>query len=567
MHKIAAVILHNFRSCREAVFTLSDFTPMVGPNFAGKTTILLGLQWALMPVRLKPVDAFAPEGSVSVELIVDGLSREVWMALPESISSFLKPFSNQGVVHFRRYQADFRKAPVLQIRIPVKARHAQSGEYISPNPELLENALALLLPQPFKLAMNNGDSVKKGTVPVLLRLWSTVVQELERDGFRHKDIKHLESLIAENEGLARMLSQIHVPLPSALDFLATHLIPRIETPLRRNALSHGWFSQHQGVSRMAELRLLHFLAELGRFRPFTDGRQLLLIDEPEIHMHPSAVEEIRGSLKKLSTLGYQVVFSTHTPLMIDRESIAPTLLIRKDKKNGTFTLKTFSSAVRSVIESTPAQVDMLFNLDNASRMLFSDKVLLTEGKTERMLLPDVFECLSGKSMGVCRIGLVQMNGCSDTRRTIEILNAMALPAKAVVDLDFVFKQAPLQGLISRRDSSFKVCLEIFQRIHRHYGITLQDGLPINNHHISAERAYEILGVQADALEAITALHERLAQKDIWVWRKGAIERHLGIEGKNDELRLGFLRSIHTQHRLPSNADVPEVRRFVNWLQQ
>ena len=52
MHKISEVIIRNFKSCRDTTLLLSEFTPLVGYNNAGKSNCLSAIQWLIRRASL-----------------------------------------------------------------------------------------------------------------------------------------------------------------------------------------------------------------------------------------------------------------------------------------------------------------------------------------------------------------------------------------------------------------------------------------------------------------------------------------------------------------------------------
>ena len=52
MHTLAQISISNFRSCKNVSLCLSDFTPIVGYNNAGKSNILAAVEWLIDPSAL-----------------------------------------------------------------------------------------------------------------------------------------------------------------------------------------------------------------------------------------------------------------------------------------------------------------------------------------------------------------------------------------------------------------------------------------------------------------------------------------------------------------------------------
>ena len=70
-----------------------------------------------------------------------------------------------------------------------------------------------------------------------------------------------------------------------------------------------------GAQRSAHMALIKLLADMTSVAGGNPGGTIvLLIDEPELCLHPQAVELLRESLLLLSTQNFQVIFSTHSPL-------------------------------------------------------------------------------------------------------------------------------------------------------------------------------------------------------------------------------------------------------------
>ena len=68
-------------------------------------------------------------------------------------------------------------------------------------------------------------------------------------------------------------------------------------------------------------------------------------------------------------------------------------------------------------------------------------MLLVEGPTEKTLLPDTIKAITGETLSGLKMGLLRLDGSGGTAKCLEILKAMDIRGKAVVDLDFAFRQA------------------------------------------------------------------------------------------------------------------------------
>src|SRR5690606_37169629 len=105
-----------------------------------------------------------------------------------------------------------------------------------------------------------------------------------------------------------------------------------------------------GSRRAVQMALINCLSEVKRKAADNPSRTtLLLIDEPELYLHPQAIERVRVALKALATRGYQVIFTTQSAHMIDREDAENVLLIRRCAQAGTFARPTIASAIKAAL--------------------------------------------------------------------------------------------------------------------------------------------------------------------------------------------------------------------------
>lgn len=128
---------------------------------------------------------------------------------------------------------------------------------------------------------------------------------------------------------------------------------------------------------------------------------LYLHDEPDTGLHPSGARYLRDELIRISAVNY-VVFSTHSPFMIDKELIGRHLIV--EKKNEVTTVK-------EVTDSNITDEEVIYNAVGAS--IFDNlnaKNILFEGWRDKRLFevaiahpPHSYKHLKDnfKSIGVC----------------------------------------------------------------------------------------------------------------------------------------------------------------------
>jgi len=295
----------------------------------------------------------------------------------------------------------------------------------------------------------------------------------------------------------------------------------------------------------------------------TAGTVVLLIDEPELYLHPQAIEILRESLKNLSRNNFQVIFSTHSPLLIGKDDVLNTSIVVKDA-NGHTGLRAKLASASNTINTHPHQAGVIFSIQNATFLLFSEKVLIAEGKTERMVIPDIYKHVNGRTMNSSKICLVEASGAGSIKPMMDILRAVGYAPKSIVDLDYVFKSATSLGLIPANDPDLIACKNWFQSNYVTHQFTINpgDALPCKGGNLSAEDAYKVMASHMST--EVGNLSLKMRQSNIWVWSGGAIEAHLGID-KTDSARINFIHTLNTNRNLNHAATPQEIVDVAHWI--
>lgn len=591
MHLVSKIRVQNFKSIRDSEFQFSAYTPLVGYNNAGKTNILQALSWVIKKSSLLSADFHDPTQAVVVTAEVSGIDAGVLDALEQNHRNRIEPLVVGGSISLRRTQAE-PGVGVSAIRLEILQMQDGKEQWIV-NPAGIDQAIARLFPDPIFIgAMENatedvgkfasgttiGKLIKEIIGPVAERnaepvseALAQVANRLSADG-QEKDetLVNLDGQIQQE--LSRffpgVVAKTHIQTPEFGDFLKSATIKiydrQFDQDSGREASSFG-----HGAQRSVQIALIKCLSEIRRQAAANEARTtLLLIDEPELYLHPQAIEIVRASLSRLAHEGYQVAFSTHSANMIARVDAPNALLIRRTAEGGTACFPRMVDAVREALADAVHQSEALFALSNSARVLFSEKVVLAEGKTEQTLLPDLFLHEAGCSLEEDKLGLVALGGSSDVPNALSVLSAMGIPTKAVVDLDFAFRPAIQHGLIAGEDAAIAGCKVALNRLQAEGKIGLNgDGLPQRMGDVSAAKAFELMAGEKDAQAHIDAIHAHFLQHGIWVWKKGTIESHLGLTAKTPAAHLAFLGSFGDEQFRQGLPGYDDVQGMLAWLRQ
>ena len=591
MHRISKIGIQNFKSIQEVELPLAAYTPLVGYNNAGKTNILQALSWAIKKSALQQSDFLDPGLPVVVTAEITGIDADLLDALEDNHRNRIEPHVIDGTISLRRTQPQ-PNVPVGQIRLEVRKMEDGQETWIV-NPTGIDQAIARIFPDPIFIgAMENttedvgkfasgttiGKLIKEIIGPVAERnagpvtdALAQVASRLSADGDeKDETLVELDTQIQNELGrfFPGVVAKTHIQTPEFSDFLRNATIKiydeQFDPETGRDASSFG-----HGAQRSVQIALIKCLSEIRRQAAANEARTtLLLIDEPELYLHPQAIEMVRASLSRLSTESYQVAFSTHSANMIARADAPNALLIRRTAADGTICFPRMVDAVHDAIAGAEHQSATLFALSNSTQLLFSEKVVLAEGKTEQTLLPELFQHEAGCSLEEDKLGLVSLGSSSDVPKALPVLAAMGIPTKAVVDLDFAFRPAIQHGLITDTNPAVQGCIAVLTRLQGEGRIDLaEDGFPKKFGDVSAAKAYEIMAAEADARGHIDAIHEHFKAQGIWVWTDGTIETHLGLEGKTASVHSSFLSSYPTEAFRDGLPNYGNVQAMLAWLRQ
>jgi len=593
MHQISKLKVENFKSIKNGEFLLAPYTPLVGYNNVGKTNILRALSWIIKKSSLSASDFFDPENPVIVTADLSGITPEVLNALEDNHRNKIEPIVVDEKIRIRRKQL-VPDAKTNEIQFEVETTNDADELVWKANPGGIDAAISHLFPEPIFIgAMENatedvgkfaagttiGKLIKEIIGPVTAAHSGAVTEALAEIGKKlsAESAEKDETLVALDTDIQTELDKIfpgvsvktHIPTPEFGEFLKGATIKIFEdgydSPDGRDASSFG-----HGAQRSVQIALIKCLSQRKRTAAAADeGRTtLLLIDEPELYLHPQAIELVRSSLRGLSDEGYQVVFSSHSPNMIARQDAHNALLIRRSVPDGTKAYPRISDAVRAAIDDADHQSETLFTLTNSSKVLFCDRVVLAEGKTEKAIVPDIFSQVAQKTLDEAKLGLVALGGSTNIPNAMKVLAAMGLPAKAIVDLDFAFKVAPGAGLIEENHTAIVACKTILQRLQTGGYLTLgADGLPEKGGGVSAAMAFEKMCGEADAPAHVEAIHAHLKTRGMWLWVKGTIESHLGLPDKSLATHLAFLQKLDNQAYRDGLPDYAAAEAMATWLQE
>lgn len=179
-----------------------------------------------------------------------------------------------------------------------------------------------------------------------------------------------------------------------------------------------------------EKEIINFL--LGVFA-FNINNGIIIIDEPELHLHPRWQNVLLDLFIELSTLTKnQFILSTHSPTFINDKSYNHIFRIYKDENNASkeITLKDNGNfKLRDILH--------IVNSTNNEKIFFADVVLLVEGITDRLVFQKILNEQIDNSNATRIVEIIEIKGKSNVDNFKKFLSVLRIPNFFISDLDYV----------------------------------------------------------------------------------------------------------------------------------
>jgi predicted ATP-dependent endonuclease of OLD family len=170
-----------------------------------------------------------------------------------------------------------------------------------------------------------------------------------------------------------------------------------------------------------------------KYRAYSDGdlsNTLFLLDEPGLFLHPKGQKDLLNYLEHLG-LHNQVVYTTHSPFMINRLRPNRVRVIEKKKKEGTcVNNKGYSSNWR------PLRTALGLGLSDS--FYFADKTLLVEGPEDKLYILSLlrfFDRVKNLDLDLNLLSIMQAGGAPEMPALARILLNEDRPLSILIDSD------------------------------------------------------------------------------------------------------------------------------------
>jgi putative ATP-dependent endonuclease of the OLD family len=517
---LSELAIRNFRqfSGSERPFSVAlqpGVTALVGENDCGKTAIVDAIRYSMLTrdldyIRVQP-DDFHIDGAgeqateITIRCKLSDLSTAEKAAFAEHLtyegsdaSLFLYWRARRLVDQANRRLAEVsvRSGPDgIGPAIELAARHLLEAAYLRP----LRDAEREMSPgQGSRLSrvLNGFSGIQDGgafdakSPPENLAAARGLSLSAMAEYFRHLVNQHpgvnkaeevinqdyLSRLALSGEELYGRINYTHGGSESAR---LRQVLERLELDLRGSQIGSG-----RGRYGLGSNNLMYMACELLLLGKDTEGLPLLLVEEPEAHLHPQRQLRLMEFLTSAAerriggSRGVQVILTTHSPNLSSKVHLDNLVLVEKQRAfplniGATRLKKDDYRFLERFLDSTRAN------------LFFARGLIIVEGDAEAILIPTLARMI-GHDLTAHGVSIVNVGG-TGLRRYARILqraegseDEVSIPVSCVADMDVMPDCAPrILGLVESDDdpkwtSSFRRW-----RAHRDFGnteITQEDDL-------------------------------------------------------------------------------------------
>ncbi len=311
-----------------------------------------------------------------------------------------------------------------------------------------------------------------------------------------------------------------------------------------------------GFKSLFALSMLQFIAQQ-RY-----GANLIFgIEEPESHLHSSAIYSVKASLRELSR-DFQVLITTHSPILIQRDAIRDNIVV--DQIPGA----DFTCSARAA--RTLSQIRNSLGIRPQDNLTSAAVVVVVEGATEENCLATLMAHVNPELSEPVASGQVRVQGSGGVTKIVTSLRALARDAASCVvlvdsdDEGLREREKILQsGLISRSD---------FFQVPVRQGCRETEFKDVFDPEIYIEEVARACGIQVDTNDFELAREQsgnRMTKMAKWSDVMSSLSVSHGRDWQNiaDDAKAAFGRAIASNtERIPSRS-LPFIRSLSAQVQR
>ncbi len=464
--------IQNFGPIKDDTILFNDLTLLVGRNNAGKSHYLKAVE-LLLTSGTKKDQVSKWQNDKTIPIKIEGHFTGI-----ENFTNLVENSNHKNSIERSIKDGELTVVCTLKPDGIVQGIYDENGDVH--NPTGFTGNLLKVLPDVISI------SAIADTAQELLDKSNTALTKIKKEVmdsfFQNLSVKTKEALAPLDEYLNS--SDPAIRSPEIIEFEKNlknefmgefeNIVPSIEfgfpdetviSKEMRILLDDGHKSEVElkgnGLQRATLLALLKLLARNGK-KYHDHPPPIFLIGEVESFLHPYAQKQIASALSEMKET-YQIITTTHSPFLINSETIEGYRRVTKTEQNGS---KNFGGDLsnRDIdLDLLKRHLEQRGNLEG----LFADRVILIEGRHDSGAferLRTIFNIEYPKSRFTL---FVKANGSKNLRNSLKFYRLMGFDdVSAVSDLDYLFSND-----IKNLPDSFKLDRTVTDRLRKIIGWT------------------------------------------------------------------------------------------------
>lgn len=429
--KVSKIKIEKFRSIESGEFNLNDIICIVGQNNSGKTAIL------------KALNSFFNIDSELTNFINGEHFYSSSNAVPKITITF-NDVPNNGIYD------QFKNGD--EIIIKFEFRRPNRYSYKVKRNNAFENCSDILLSRLL-------DDVKFVLIPS--ERSSTFIENIE-----NSLLSKLVNTYFENH--TRHRDRLTPRVNDTFTYLKTNALDKLAKQIDGNYLTNKGFTLNINTNKVINYQIFtdflnikiventneFKLSECGsgvqslvaiaiyRYLANADNTNYIIaIEEPETNIHPQGQKEMILSLfEELENNDIQILFTTHSPTLIDQLPHNKVVLVRKinDLRRG------FKSKITQISDDFWSRNGIHFDNYQSfhkfknSEIFYANHIIVTEGKTDCQIFTILLE-RNNISLIKKGISVIELDSINSLKHIYYLLKELDIPKTVIVDKDFFFK--------------------------------------------------------------------------------------------------------------------------------